>query len=119
MHLAASDQRFLYFRLQGMDPPDQELNRRFAHGSTPDDDLPSVEAIRTALAHHRRNIWNFVDRMTLSELEAVPPRHPQAPGDMPVQSAQAWLLRLAWHEAHHHGQAHLAFNIFKAVHGMM
>jgi uncharacterized damage-inducible protein DinB len=29
-----------------------------------------------------------------------------------------WLKVLAWHEAHHQGQAHLTLNLYKAAHGI-
>jgi uncharacterized damage-inducible protein DinB len=119
MHIAASDQRFLHFRLQGVDPPDLDFNARYAHGSTPTDETPTLAEIAAALELHRARIWRYVDGLTPEQLAAVPPRHPEAPGDTPVQPVFAWLTRLAWHEAHHHGQAHVTFNIFKATNGLL
>src|SRR5262245_42672268 len=49
MHVAATDDRHLNVRMRGGEPADAEFVRRFAGGSTPDDDVPSARQIREYL----------------------------------------------------------------------
>src|SRR5436190_424197 len=46
MHIAATDDRHVHVRMQGGQPQEPELVRRFAGGSTPDEDVPSLDTIR-------------------------------------------------------------------------
>src|SRR5258708_4260774 len=49
MHIAATDDRHLNVRMKGGTAKDAELVRRFAGGSVPDDDIPSMDEIRRYL----------------------------------------------------------------------
>ena len=40
------------------------------------------------------------------------------PNEQATWTYQEWVKVLAWHEAHHQGQAHLTFNLYKAAHGI-
>jgi uncharacterized damage-inducible protein DinB len=108
MHLAASDDRMLHFRFQGREPADPELVRRFAYQSTPDDDVPTLEEIRDKLQTNRDRVIAFA--MTLSD--DVLDKLPQPDGKWTYRQA---LQQLAWHEAHHHGQAHCVLNLLRAA----
>ena len=117
MHLAATDQRFLYLRFKGSEVPDKQLNDGFAHGSVPADVAPSLGEIVERLAEHRQSLWNFVDTLTADRLGTIPPAAPGAPAG-PQRTFAEWLMLLGWHEGHHHGQAHITYNIFKAACGI-
>ena len=58
MHLAATEDRHLNVRMNGGQPKEPELVRRFAGGSVPDDTIPTIEEIR-----RYRHSWGvFRDR---------------------------------------------------------
>lgn len=107
MHVAATDDRHLTVRMKGGQPHEPELVRRFAGGSTPDDDVPPLAEIVRYLTERRAAMLDHL--RTLSEADLARKPVPEAPwvyGE--------WFQVLAWHEAHHHGQAHLTLNLFKA-----
>jgi hypothetical protein len=109
MHLGATDDRHLNVRMRGGQPASSDFVNRFAGGSTPDDDIPSIETIRSYLTQRRDAILSHL--RTLSDAQL---------GTKPTADAQwvyeEWYRVLAWHEAHHHGQAHLTFNLYRAAH---
>src|SRR5688572_18051458 len=49
MHIGATDDRHVHIRMTGGQPQNGEYVRRFAGGSTPDDDIPSLDEIRRYL----------------------------------------------------------------------
>lgn len=108
MHIAATDDRHVHVRMTGGQPQDAELVRRFAGGSTPDDSIPTLDEIRRYLTAQRTEVINHVKKLPESALATKP--NEQAPW-----TYQEWLKVLAWHEAHHQGQAHLTLNLFKAA----
>jgi hypothetical protein len=107
MHIAATDDRHVHVRMVGGEPQEPEFVRRFAGGSVPDDQIPTLEVIRQYLASQRRELLNHLDKVADSQLQQKP--NPQAPW-----TYHEWMQVLAWHEAHHHGQAHLTFNLYRA-----
>ena len=108
MHLAASDDRHLNQRLQQLEVKDPKLAEQFAGGSTPNDDnIPTPEAIRSALKTYRDPLVAHFRALDDSQLDNKP--FPDA-----LRSYRASSQLLAWHEAHHHGQAHFTFNLFNA-----
>lgn len=109
MHVAATDDRHLHVRMTGGEPQQPELVRRFAGGSTPDDDIPSLDVIRDYLTSQREALLNHLRRLSEDDLARKPSE--QAPW-----TYQEWFQVLAWHEAHHHGQAHLTYNLYRAAH---
>jgi hypothetical protein len=109
MHVAATDDRHLNMRMKGGQAREPELVRRFAGGSTPDDDIPSIDAIRRYLTEQRSALFEHLHTLSDAALETKP--NDQAPW-----TYREWIEVLTWHEAHHHGQAHLTFNLYRAAH---
>ena len=110
MHIAATDDRHVHVRMLGGQPQEAEYVRRFAGGSTPDDDIPLVEETRRYLAAQRNELLAHLKKLEDAALDKKP--NEQAPW-----TYREWLKVLAWHEAHHQGQAHMALNLFKATSG--
>lgn len=89
----------------------QELWPRFRGGSVPDDDIPSADLIRKVLDESRKHLsatLNEIDDLRLNE-EMIRLR------DRPFTFQQILYL-IGYHEAHHHGQAHITLNLYKAQH---
>jgi uncharacterized damage-inducible protein DinB len=95
--------------MKGGDSREPDFVRRFAGGSIPDDDIPSLNQIRQYLAERREAMLAHLGRLTDADLADKP--NPEAPWPY-----REWFQVLAWHEAHHHGQAHLTFNLYRATH---
>jgi uncharacterized damage-inducible protein DinB len=111
MHIAATDDRHLNTRMRGGEPASADFVRRFAGGSTPDDDIPSLDVIRTYLTERRQAMLDHL--RTLSDAALVTKPNPEA-----QWVYEEWFRVLAWHEAHHHGQAHLSYNLYRAANDM-
>ena len=113
MHIAATDDRHVHVRMQppGGQPKNAEYVQRFAGGSTPDENIPSLEEIRRYLVEQRVEVLNYLKTLNDSALATKP-------AEQATWTHAEWLKVLGWHEAHHQGQAHLTFNLFKAAHGI-
>jgi uncharacterized damage-inducible protein DinB len=111
MHIAATDDRHVHVRMTGGQPQEPKFVERFAGGSTPDDDVPSLETIKSYLETQRKELLAHLKKLPDSALKTKP--NEQAPW-----TYQEWLKVLAFHEAHHQGQAHLTLNLYKAAHGI-
>lgn len=109
MHIAATDDRHLYVRMRGGEPKEPEHVRRFAGGSTPDDQPIALAEINRYLNDRRRELLDHLRSLPESDLANKP--NPQAPW-----TYHEWFKVLAWHEAHHQGQAHLTLNLYRALH---
>lgn len=109
MHIAATDDRHLNVRMRGGEPASADFVRRFAGGSTPDDEVPALDVIRSYLTERRQAILEHLRGLSESALATKP--NPEA-----QWAYDEWFRILAWHEAHHHGQAHLTYNLFRATH---
>jgi uncharacterized damage-inducible protein DinB len=109
VHVAVTEELFATDRLRGTPPSFADLVPRFRGGSTPDDDIPSLDAIRACLSATREHLLATAATVTTAELETVPP----ALAARNITVRQAFRI-LAWHEAHHQGQAHITLNLFKA-----
>jgi uncharacterized damage-inducible protein DinB len=110
MHIGATDDRHLNVRIGGGTAREPEYEQRFAGGSTPDDQIPTIEEIRRYLEEHRRGLLALLDAATDESLAAKP--YATSP-----YTLEEWFRLWAWHEAHHQGQAHLTLNMYKALHG--
>lgn len=110
MHVGVTEELFATERLA---PPKQpgfvDLLPRFRGGSTPDDDVPTPELIRRVLDESRAHLAETLRSIGNDRL-----------GEIPAALAHRNLTMLdvlhilGWHEAHHHGQAHITFNLYKA-----
>lgn len=109
MHIAATDDRHVHVRMRGGEPQQPELVRRFAGGSVPDDQIPTIAEIRRYLTDQRRELLDHLEKLADGDLQQKP--NPQAPW-----TYHEWMQVLAWHEAHHQGQAHLTLNLYRAQH---
>jgi len=109
MHIAATDDRHLHIRMRSGQPKEGEYVRRFAGGSVPDDDITPPSEIRRYLADRRQELLDHL--LGLSEADLTTKPNPQAPWPY-----AEWFRVLAWHEGHHQGQAHLTFNLYRAMH---
>jgi DinB superfamily len=108
MHIAATDDRHLNVRMRNGEPASAEFVRRFAGGSTPDDDIPAIDTIRNYLTQCRQAMLDHLRTLSDAQLATKPTPDAQ-------WVYEEWFRVLAWHEAHHHGQAHLTFNLYRAA----
>ena len=108
MHIGATDDRHVHVRMTGGQPQEPEYVRRFAGGSTPDDDIPSLDEIRRYLDAQRKELLTHLKGLDAAMLDKKP--NEQAPW-----TYREWIKVLAWHEAHHQGQAHITLNLQKAA----
>jgi hypothetical protein len=114
MHCAATHDRYLNVGILQGSPRDQDLVANFAGGSTPSDtNVPTFALIRQKLAAAYEPLKKFASEQTPEALRRQVP----APGGKTRAVAEAITL-LAWHEAHHQGQIHLTWNLYKAAHGI-
>jgi uncharacterized damage-inducible protein DinB len=110
MHIAATDDRHVHVRMLGGQPQNGEYVQRFAGGSTPDDNVPTLDEIRRYLTSQRQELLNHLQKLDDGALDRKP--NEQAPW-----TYREWLKVLTWHEAHHQGQAHLTLNLYRATAG--
>jgi uncharacterized damage-inducible protein DinB len=110
MHIGVTEEIFATQRLAPDKVPTfAELWPRFRGGSTPDDDIPSVEQIRQVLADSRAQLLDTLSRFGEQNL-----------GDIPAALKERGLTLLdvlhiiSWHEAHHQGQGHITLNLYQA-----
>lgn len=108
MHIAATDDRHVHVRMTGGQPQEAEYVGRFAGGSTPDEDIPSLAEIRRYLTVQRQNVVAYLNKIEPAMLD-------KKPIDAAPWTHREWVKVLAWHEAHHQGQAHLTLNLYKAA----
>lgn len=110
MHIAVTEELFATERLMPGSKADfADLVPRFKGGSTPDDNVPTAEQIRQVLTASRAHLESTLAGVRVEQLGEVPE---------PLRE-RGWtyltvLQVLNWHEAHHHGQAHITFNLWKA-----
>jgi hypothetical protein len=110
MHIGVTEDLFASERLAQKGGKFADLWPRFRGGSTPDDDVPSAETIRRVLAESRTHLLGTLAEYNDSRLEEIP--EPLKQRNWTVRTA---LTVIGWHEAHHHGQAHITLNLFKAM----
>jgi len=108
MHIAATDDRHVHVRMTGGQPQEAENVRRFAGGSTPDENIPSIDEIRRYLTVQRENVTTYLKKLDPAMLD-------RKPIEAAPWAHREWVKVLSWHEAHHQGQAHITLNLFKAA----
>jgi len=111
MHCAATHDKYINVRIKGTEPNDPSLCESFAGGSTPSDtNVPLLAVIREKLILNFDAFKTFLNSADLSKVTDFP-------NNVKRTTAESAIL-LAWHEAHHQGQIHLTWNLYKAVHGV-
>jgi uncharacterized damage-inducible protein DinB len=114
MHCAATHDRYLNANLLGGSVKDEALVASYGGGSTPSDqNIPPLATIRDKLASNYANLKAYVAGLSADELAN---KKTGAPGKQ--RSLGESIILLTWHEAHHQGQIHLTWNLYKAAHGM-
>jgi hypothetical protein len=114
MHCAATHDRYLNVNLKKGEPRDAKLVENFAGGSTPSDQLvPTLPEIREKLAANFNTFRDFVASLGEHELATK-----FVGRDGKERSVGESIVLLAWHEAHHQGQIHLTWNMYKAANGI-
>jgi len=110
MHIAVTEEIFATERLAPQKETYwKELWPRFRGGSTPDDNLPSVAMIRDVLAGAREHLLGTLRAIGDDRLDEIP----EALRERKLTVRDVFFV-LAWHEAHHQGQSHLTWNLYKA-----
>ncbi len=109
MHIGITEERFASIRPVSETSITTELSGRFRGGSTPDDDIPSLDEIRRALEEGRGHLLATMSQFSDDDLDMVPE----------MLRERGWSLGtilqvIAWHETHHQGQAHITLNLWKA-----
>jgi len=110
MHVAITEELFATERLKGTAPAYADLIPRFKGGSTPDDNVPTIDQLREVLDATRDHLKATLATFTEADLPIVP-----EPLKERGWSLERVLQVLAWHEPHHQGQAHITLNLFKAA----
>ncbi len=114
MHCAATHDRYLNKLLLNKPVDDEAICTAFGGGSTPSDaDVPTLVAIREKLAKNLVPVKAYIQNVTTEELDkmlTLPNGTQRGVGES--------IVLLAWHEAHHQGQIHLTWNLYKAAHGI-
>jgi|SRR5665213_1546930 len=110
MHCAATHDRYLNVGLKGGKVNDEALVAAYAGGSTPSDsNIPAMAEIRSALETTYAAFRNHAATLPAAELDRMMPSK---------RTVGESLLLMAWHEAHHQGQIHLTWNLYKQAHGV-
>jgi uncharacterized damage-inducible protein DinB len=111
MHIAITDDIFASERLAPHKPGRyKELWPRFRGGSKPDDNAPTAAEIRQMLTDARADLFATLHEYTDERLTEIPAALKER--GLTVRDV---LSLIAWHEAHHQGQAHLTLNLYKAA----
>jgi hypothetical protein len=114
MHCAATHDRYLNVGLLGGKAIDEALVANFGGGSTPSDqNIPPLATIKDKLASNYENLKAYVAAASADDLSN---KKTGAPGKQ--RSLGESIILLTWHEAHHQGQVHLTWNLYKAAHGI-
>ena len=107
MHIGVTEEIFAAERLATKDGRFRELWDCFKGGSTPDDDVPTVEQIREVLAGGRDDLLATLKELDESKLDEVA----WEARDGRRITLRGTLQIINWHEAHHQGQAHITLNL--------
>lgn len=116
MHCAATHDKYLNMILkQKAAATAPELVAAYGGGSTPSDgNIPTLAEIRSSLETYYKALKDFVAGLNADQLAAEQP----LPGGKGTRKMFDSICLLAWHEAHHQGQIHLTWNLYKAAHGI-
>jgi hypothetical protein len=115
LHCAATHDKYLHTVLMGVSNASQPaLVSCFGGGSTPSEEgIPALPVIRETLQKAYTPLRQFVQQLTPADMDRV-----VGPPDRQRKLGEAVIL-LAWHEAHHQGQIHLTWNLYKQANGIV
>lgn len=109
MHIGITEEIFATERLMPQKSRAFEsLWPRYRGGSTPDDQIPAPAEIRQVLAESREHFLDTIKQLREEQLEQIP----EAFKERGLKLRDV-LHIIAFHEAHHQGQAHLTYNLFQ------
>ena len=110
MHCAATHDKYLNVYLKSAKPRDEARIATFGGGSQPSDQqVPDLSSIRSALEAEFQPLREYVRGLQPEDFGRK-----LSNGRTVGES----ILLLAWHEAHHQGQIHLTWNLYKQFHGV-
>jgi hypothetical protein len=110
MHCAATHDKYLNVSIRSAQPHDPALVAGFAGGTTPsDDNVPTLATVRSTLLTSFNDFRQYIAALNPDEAQKKLPSG---------RSVNESIVLLAWHEAHHQGQIHLTWNLYKQAHGM-
>ncbi len=113
MHCAATHDKYVNMVLRGGQAKDPTLVQNYGGGSTPSDtNLPTLATIRQALETHLVGFKDFIAGMAPGDADRI-----VVAGNKQRTVSESIIL-LTWHEAHHQGQIHLTWNLYRAAHGL-
>ena len=113
-HCAATHDKYVNVTLLGRAAKNPALVAEFGGGSTPSDtNVPTLADIRQKLSGAFAEFKAHINSLDAAGLTRLIP----GPNNTQRTVAEAILL-LTWHEAHHQGQIHLTWNLYKAAHGI-
>ena len=114
MHCAATVDRYVNVRLRSATPKDEPLVAHYCSGTNPsDENIPTLAEIRRKLAETHADLLGYVRSLKPSDLSQIM----ELPNNVRRSVAESIIL-LTWHEAHHQGQIHLTWNLYKQAHGL-
>lgn len=107
MHIGATEESFAGERLTTDGLQNAPTVDAYRHGSTPQDDVPPLDEIRTYMTESRARLVETIRSLDESKLDEVPEQ----------MQSRGWSYRdalqlISWHEGHHQGQAHITMNLF-------
>ncbi len=114
MHIFVTEEIFATERLNPPRPrctPNCGLGSSVRGGSTPDDNIPTIAELRAVAQSTRERLLDTLNGYGDERLKEIPPS--LAARGINVETV---LHIISWHEAHHHGQAHITLNLYKASH---
>lgn len=111
-HIAITEELFATERLAPPKTPAwPELVARFKVGTQADENPPTCAEIRRLLNESREHLLQTLASFKDTDLGTIPE---------PLKERKLTVLDvlhiLPWHEAHHQGQSHITFNLYKAAH---
>ena len=115
LHCAATNDKYLNVNIKGLPQPQTpDLVQRYGGGSVPSDEgQPTLSAIRAALQGSFSPLREYTAGLSPAETERV-----VGPADRQRRIGDSIIL-LAWHYAHHQGQLHLTWNMYRQANGLV
>lgn len=113
MHCASTYHRNTHVNFMNGQGKDDAMYAAFGGTSTPSDqNIPSVEKIRQTLESSYADYRAAIAKLKPEDLSRMigPPERARSLADT--------IVLYTWHEAHHQGQIHITWNLYKAAHGI-